>query len=123
MIEGNSSLKLDTVQKLKLLDMSVGEYSSEFGGFLTIAYKWSNPKIIDYYAILIHKVDLSIFYITHGINYTNLSRKNIFSIIKELNAYNFKGFNDWTQNTSVHLCDIKINKYNILIDICRKLTI
>ena len=103
--------------------MSVGDYSSEFGGFLTIAYKWTKPKTIDYYAILINKIDLSIFCINYDIDYTNFLQKNIFSIIKELNTYNFKGFNDWTQNTSVHLCYIKLNKDNILIDICRKLTI
>lgn len=103
--------------------MSIGDYSSEFGGFLTIAYKWTKPKTIDYYAILIHKVDLSIFCITHDIDCLNLLERNIFSVIKELNSYSFKGFNDWTQNTSVHLCDIKINRDNILIDICRKLTV
>lgn len=116
-------MKLDVNQKLKLLNMSVGDYSSEFGGILSVAHKWTKPNLIDYYAILIHKVDLTIFCINHDFNYSEFVSKSIFYIIKELNTYSFKDFNDWTQNTSVHLCDIEINRDNILIDICRKLTL
>jgi hypothetical protein len=106
--------------------MSIGDYSSEFGGILTVAYKWTDPKLIDYYTILIHKVDLSIFCVTHDINFSEFIKKDIFYIVKELNIRGFKGFNDWmfndwTQNTSIHFCHVEINRDNILPDIYRKL--